>query len=302
MGSTLGLKFWGTRGLISSPRKNTAKYGGSTTCIQVLDDHLLLAIDSGFGIANWGELLMPRILQNHEQLEIHLFFTHFHWDHIQGLPFFHPIYFPGTKLVLYSPVAPEVMFSSLDILFDGSYSPFAGIKSMPSKIEFVQMKDAHTLGSLRIDYAPVDHGRNITTLAQSPCYAYRIDRQDGQSLAIITDHEARPSATNDSLIEFAKDVDILVHDGQYTEREYKNNHGWGHSTMDQARKNALQMGAKQLLITHHAPHRNDKQIDFHLQRLQKLHQGKKAMLLDFAKEGPDYLVEAADHSLRLKAS
>ena len=97
MDSSLKVKFWGTRGLISSPFTDTLEFGGNTTCIQVLyKDHLII-IDAGFGASLLGEALMPRILQKKEKLHVHLFFSHFHWDYVQGLPFFHPIYFPSSS-------------------------------------------------------------------------------------------------------------------------------------------------------------------------------------------------------------
>ena len=84
------LKFWGTRGLISSPSKDTAVYGGNTSCIQLEHKNQVVIIDTGFGACNLGEELMQRILNDGENLQIHIFYSHFHWDHIQGLPFFIP--------------------------------------------------------------------------------------------------------------------------------------------------------------------------------------------------------------------
>ena len=104
MDSSLKVKFWGTRGLISTPSIDTVEFGGNTSCIQILYDKRLIILDTGFGVSNLGEILMQRIIENKEPLEIFIFFTHFHWDHIQGLPFFHPIYFPSTTIHLYSPI------------------------------------------------------------------------------------------------------------------------------------------------------------------------------------------------------
>ena len=82
MVSSMKIKFWGTRGLISSPKKETAIYGGNTSCIQIVYKNHLILIDTGFGVTNFGEVLMDRILKKNEELTIHIFFTHYHWDHI----------------------------------------------------------------------------------------------------------------------------------------------------------------------------------------------------------------------------
>ena len=134
MGS-LRVKLWGTRGLISAPGQETAIYGGNTPCVQILHKNNLIIVDTGFGCCNLGEELMERIVVNREELNIHIIYTHFHWDHIQGLPFFMPIYFANTTLNIYSPVPKKVTHSNLDILFDGSYSPFDGLMAMPSEIK-----------------------------------------------------------------------------------------------------------------------------------------------------------------------
>ncbi len=289
MDTPFGIKFWGTRGQISSPRRETAKYGGSTTSMQVVGNDKLIAIDSGFGISNWGELLIEDILKHKKHLEIHILFTHFHWDHIQGLPFFHPIYFPQTKLYLHSPQPTDFMFDSLDILFDGSYSPFAGIKSMPSKIELVQMCDTLQLGSVSVDFQLLDHGHDQGS-KHSQCYAYRFTQKEHAArLTVATDHETSDSQVNRDFVDFAKGSDLLVHDGQYSRGEYQQHQGWGHSTPEHAVANAEAIGAKQLLITHHAPYRDDHEIDAKKKELRQQHRNLD-LQIDFAEEGKTYSI------------
>jgi len=287
MGS-LGVKFWGTRGLVSSPRPETAIFGGNTPSVQVLyRDHLVL-IDTGFGCANIGDELMARILQRRERLTIHIFYTHFHWDHVQGLPFFKPIYFDSTTLNIYAPCATEHTLQNLDILFDGSYSPFESLMTMQAKVNLHQLSGALELDGMRISYQAVDHG---ISLPHEDCYAYRIEAE-GESVTLITDHEARNSQKNKDLVDFAAGSDLLIHDGQYTAEEYLKRKGEGHSSVEQALDNARKTGAKLTLLTHHDPSRNDKD-------LQALHRAMmriprfRPVRFEFAREEIVYAVARA---------
>lgn len=249
------IKFWGTRGLISSPKKETAIYGGNTSCIQIVYKNHLILIDTGFGVTNFGEVLMDRILKKNEELTIHIFFTHYHWDHIQGLPFFHPIYFPSTTLNLYSPLSSDLAMENLDVLFDGSYSPFAGINSMPSTMIFHELNKSITIGDLKVDHTPLDHGWH-----EAPTFAYKFQNSE-ESIVIASDHEARKSDINDRFIEFAHDCSLLVHDGQFSEKQYLDKKGWGHSSVNQALDNALASKAQMTLLTHHLPDHSDSDLN-----------------------------------------
>lgn len=254
------IKFWGTRGLISSPKKETAKYGGNTTCMQIIHKNQIIIVDTGFGACNLGEELMPKILKG-DNLQIHIFYTHFHWDHIQGLSFFHPIYFETSTINIYSPLPVNVAHSNLDLLFDGSYSPFAGIDNMASAISFHQLNTPVLVGGMTVDSIPLDHGQHNDEGTESHCFALRFTDSDGAKIVIATDHEARPSKLNRDLIEFSKNADILVHDSQYTQEEYKTRIGWGHSTVNQAVENGKRAGVGKVLLTHHHPMRTDAQLD-----------------------------------------
>lgn len=264
------IKFWGTRGMISSPRPETAIFGGNTPCIQVLHKNHLIIVDTGFGATNLGDDLFDRIITNREELVIHIFYTHFHWDHIQGLPFFKPIYFNSTNLNIYSPFDSQAMLENLNVLFDGSYSPFESLMSMQAQINLHQLTGTIEIDGLKIEYQPVDHGSDPSNIVDNECFAFKFTNQEGDSVAIITDHEAKPSHLNKSLINFAKNCDILVHDAQYTEAEYIRHIGWGHSSVNQALSNALKIDAGLTVLTHHAPNRNDRD-------LQTLHRSLLAM-------------------------
>ena len=293
MGSPMRLKFWGTRGLISAPSTKTTIFGGNTTCIQIINNDNLILIDTGFGASQLGEKLMKRILKDKESLNIHIFYTHFHWDHVQGLPFFHPIYFESSNLHIYSPESPETMMESLDVLFDGSYSPFSGLTKMPSKIHFNQLHGPFCLDNLTVDFAPVDHGDS--DMAGHLTYAYKFtakaEDNTSESVVIVTDHEATQSPVNDKIIEFARGCDLLIHDGQYTYVEYKRKHNWGHSSMRQALHNAIRIAPARTLLTHHDPSHTDQML---MKQFQKLKAEKKFNALDFEFAREDHIYEVRE--------
>lgn len=280
---TLRIKFWGTRGIIPSPRDSTKEFGGNTSCIQILyKDHIII-VDTGHGVALLGEELQSR-LHNKENLKVHIFYTHFHWDHILGLPFFHPIYYPSASLNLYSPTPEKEIWENLDILFDGSYSPFSGIKNMPSKVLCKELKQTLQIDDLQIDFTPVEHFIHGNQRKDSHTYAYRFRTKD-HSLVIAVDHEAKKCAVNDALISFAKGADILVHDAQFTEEDALV--GWGHSTVKQALENAKKMEVGLTLLTHHDPERDDEDIRrIHLQFKKSKDFG--SLNFEFAREGVVY--------------
>ena len=278
----LSVKFWGTRGLIASPRRTTAAFGGNTPCIQIQYEDQLVVVDTGFGVTNLGDALLSRILAG-ERLHIHVLYTHFHWDHVQGLPFFKPIYFDQTTLSLHSPVPVETMLDNLNILFDGSYSPFESLMTMPAQINLERLVGPLTLGGLKVEYLPVDHA----SAAAGDTYAYKFTTPDGNAVCLITDHEAGPTPRNRALVSFAKGVDLLIHDGQYREDEYARHLGWGHSSINRALDNALKIGAPQTLLTHHAPWRDDDELKALRHTFANMGRYRK-LAFDFAREDVVY--------------
>ena len=253
--------------------------------MQILYKDNIIIVDTGFGCSNLGEELMQRILTKNENLNIHILYTHFHWDHIQGLPFFHPIYFPQATLNLYSPRPYETTMENLDILFDGSYSPFDGLLAMPSNVIVQRAKQNMLIDDLKVEFAPLDHG-------DTEAFAYKFTSPDGDSVCIATDHEARNSEINDHLVSFCQNCDILVHDATYNEAEYPKHYGWGHSTAKQALENAAKIKPSKLILTHHEPTRLDRDI-FNWHRRLTQYAKFRGIDFEFAREDFEYKISSS---------
>jgi phosphoribosyl 1,2-cyclic phosphodiesterase len=271
------LKFYGARGAIPICDAGFQKFGGNTTCFQITfpDINQIAIVDAGTGIRNLGRDLRA---MGHVQEQIVMAFTHFHWDHIQGFPFFTPAYDPKQKLTILT-LGEEQKVGDLREVFETQmqsvYFPVQ-LNHMGAEFRFVQIDKA------------TEHFRGMKNAATTitaqklnhpgGAYGFRIERQ-GKVLVICTDVE-HGDTVDPNVVALAKDADLLVHDAQYTAEELRNRRGWGHSTYDQAMQVAEMAGVKCLAMTHHDPDHDD---DF-LARMEKLCQERfKACVV--AKEG-----------------
>ncbi len=249
------VKFWGTRGSIPVPGKDTIIYGGNTTCIEItLESGRRIIIDAGTGIRSLGE----HLANIGEELNIVILITHIHWDHIIGFPFFTPIFNPSTKI--------EV---------DGIHTCMKGIKHIfdyrlgdgffPIKFNDLKAEISH-LDKLRHGPVAIDGAVIDTIPLQHPQggFGYRF-REGSKSLAFITDNELTEDAWKGSrpgnFVRFCRDVDLLIHDAQYSPQEIGARKGWGHSDYSSAVDLALESNAGKLLLFHHDPSRNDEQVE-----------------------------------------
>lgn len=239
--------FYGTRGSISAPHKDILKYGAHTPCVQITSGEKTLILDAGFGIGFLSDNL------KNKAGEFYILLSHFHWDHIQGLNYFGPIHHPKSTNHFYSPYSVQQMKDVMDIYFDGSYGPFDGWEDLNSEIKFHQLAKDVDINGFKISFKPLNH--------TDPCYAYKIF--DGKKTVVYaSDHEAIDNSVNKGFLEWAKGCDILIHDAMFTTEEYDpERKGWGHSTFDMACENAMKIGAKKLLLTHHEPVRADMELD-----------------------------------------
>ncbi len=266
MSTTTGkfrIKFWGTRGSIATPGPGSLRYGGNTACVEVRCGNELIIIDAGTGIRDLGTELLKET-----PISASLLFSHMHWDHIQGIPFFRPAYVSGNEFKLYGSKNwdKEVEY----VLRWQMRSP-----NFPVTFEKMNKVGAH------MEHFDIDTGtffqigdenpvtvRSVELRHTDKTFGFRID-YGGKSLVYATDTENLPEPDK-KLVELASNADVLIHDAQYTTQEYYGVNGnskkaWGHSTPEAAVAVAQAAGVKQLVLFHHDPYHDDAQIDRMLQ-------------------------------------
>lgn len=249
------VELWGTRGSIPSPGPETIRYGGNTSCVGVtLSDGSMLALDAGTGIRGLGNALAV------EPTRLHILLTHLHLDHIQGLVFFAPAFRAQTEIVIWGPSSPEASLRDrISRYISAPLSPVE-VRELPCDVSFRHCPQAEwEIGPARIRAASVAH--------RGPTLGYRID-DAGSSLAYIPDHEPALGADIDTLedewisgLGLAHNASLLIHDGQYTDDEYPDHLGWGHSSLSHTISFARRAGAERTLLFHHDPMHSDAQLD-----------------------------------------
>ena len=263
------VRFWGVRGSIASPGPRTVRYGGNTTCIEVRsDDGALIILDAGTGIFPLGQHLLKSL-----PVQAGVFMTHTHWDHIQGLPFFTPLYIPGNKLLIhgaYDIVSRRGIEQAMEVQLQYSFFP----------VREAEMK-------ANIDYRSVNAGEPIPLgdatvtplLLNHPVvnFGYRIDCK-GKSVFFTGDHEPWPNIYQPDDDEYAEyqgmidqqqaqldaalaGLDILIADSSYTASEYPTKLGWGHGTLEGSIAWGRRLGVRTLVCTHHEPERHDDALE-----------------------------------------
>jgi CheY-like chemotaxis protein/phosphoribosyl 1,2-cyclic phosphodiesterase len=253
------VRFWGTRGSCPVSGPNTLRHGGNTSCIEVRIGDLVLILDCGTGVRELGKLLTQEFKDR--PLEGHIFVGHTHWDHIQGFPFFTPLYNPRNTFNIYSVRAAH---GSLQTVFGGSmasdYFPIP-LTQMAGKLRFVEMAGPVDLGAARVSFCHLNH--------PGLCIGFRIEAQ-GRVVTYLGDRESYVKINGDSelsrrqdadLVAFAKGSDLLIAEAQYTEEEYPGRKGWGHSTFDDTVRCAMDAEAKRLAFFHHDPDHTDEMMD-----------------------------------------
>lgn len=291
------LKFWGVRGSIASPGEKTVRYGGNTTCIEIRsDNNELIILDGGTGIFPLAQSLLKEL-----PITAHIFNTHSHWDHIQGLPFFIPLFIPGNTIKLYGaydPIAGAGPEHIMQVQLQYSYFPVREAE-MKSNFEYVSLKLNETVEIGDATVTPVLLNHPVVNLG------YRIDCH-GKSIFFTGDHEPHFNiydaddedyaeyqrlieSQRQSIVDAIRGVDIIVADASYTPDEYLSKKGWGHGTFDSAIQLALDAGAKTLYCTHHEPTRDDDALE--LVFAQALARNSQATLnIRLAREGDEIIL------------
>lgn len=287
------LQFWGTRGSIPSPGPQTVRYGGNTPCIELrTSDGWLIVLDAGTGIRELGRSLLARASGG--PISADVFVTHAHWDHIQGIPFFAPIFQRGNHFTIWGA---RSMQTSIDRVVRDQMSPVVfpvSFEQVDAVIEFREMSEREECRGTGGDYTV----RAFSVRHPGGALGYRFaERHEGAgSLVYISDNELSPRANYDmppdwrrDLVSFVHGADVLVHDAMYTVEEYDHHRGWGHSTYGDAVALAVEARVKTLVLFHHKPERADDELD---RRVEECRAAARAV-------GSDLTVIAAAEGLTL---
>ncbi len=253
--SNLSIKLWGTRGSIPCPGPGTVKYGGNTTCFEITCGQRRIIIDAGTGIRLLGKKIM---LEEGNQLDADLFFTHTHMDHIQGLPFFAPLYNPESDVRLHAGHLDGITYDLQGII--GTMLMKDPVFPVPSSLiekacsfnDFECGKIFELAQGLTIRTAPLNHPNGAC--------GYRVEFQ-GKVIAICTDTEHFEGRLDENVLSLADGADLLIYDSAYTDEEYPSFKGWGHSTWQEAVKIARAASVKETLLFHHDPSHDDQKMD-----------------------------------------
>jgi phosphoribosyl 1,2-cyclic phosphodiesterase len=251
------MTFWGVRGSIPTPGPNTVQFGGNTSCVEVRANKAILIFDGGTGLRLLGKKLLKEM-----PITAHMFFSHVHWDHIQGFPFFEPAFVAGNVFHLYggnnvSRTLEETLAGQMDHPNFPVHLTAMGAKMVFRDLpegEAVEIDDG-TGGTARVTTASGNHPQGV--------FAFRLEHE-GKAVVYATDTEHYEGRIDEKLVQLARGAEVLVYDAQYTPEEYAGTagtggpkKGWGHSTFEEGAKIARAAGARRLVLFHHDPIQGD---------------------------------------------
>ena len=247
------VRAWGVRGSIPTPSPNVLQFGGNTPCVEVVfvnedGSEKRMILDAGTGIRNLG---LELTATKNKDKDFHIFLTHFHWDHVQGLPFFLPLYDKNATITFYSSRSPELL---KEILWGQMMTPYFPVRfdDIAASVNFVKISETPMrFGEAEMSCFCLTHPQGATGF--KIVYA-------GKTVVYATDHEHGEAAADLRLLNAARDADLLFYDSQYTPEEYPTRRGWGHGTWLEATKVAAEAQVKQLVLFHHDPSHDDVQM------------------------------------------
>ncbi len=246
------VKFWGVRGSTPTPQAENLRYGGNTSCVEVRFGDEIFIFDCGTGFRTLGQSLRNEFPQ--KPISAHVFVSHYHWDHIQGMPFFGPLYDDaGSQFIFHSSSRTRSLKRVMEEQMSTPYFP-VNLKEMKAKQEFHEI-EAGTVkfGDMTVKTAWLNHPQG--------CMGFRLETKDG-ILVYATDNEPGDPVFDKNVRKLAEGADVLIYDAQYLPEDYEaRRRGWGHSHWREAVKVVMESGAKELVLFHHDPEHDDKCID-----------------------------------------
>jgi phosphoribosyl 1,2-cyclic phosphodiesterase len=249
------VKFWGVRGSTPTPQAENMRYGGNTSCVEVRVGEQLYIFDCGTGFRVLGQQLRDEFGEKKLPLSAHVFISHFHWDHIQGIPFFRPLYDRADSQFLFH--CSSRTRSLKQVMDEQMASPYF-------PVNLSQMQAQQKFYDIDIGRLNLEDGVQIqTSWLNHPqgCMGFRMETKDGV-LVYATDNEPGDAAFDKSVRKLAEGADVLIYDAQYLPEEYAaEKHGWGHSHWREAVNVVMESGAKELVLFHHDPDHSDVVID-----------------------------------------
>ncbi|HXZ42688.1 MAG TPA: MBL fold metallo-hydrolase [Terriglobales bacterium] len=246
------IKFWGVRGSTPAPLPENMRYGGNTSCVEVRVGDNLYIFDCGTGFRILGRALGREF--NGRPVSGHVFVSHFHWDHIQGLPFFEPLYDnPENHFQFHCSSRTRSLKQVFEEQMASPYFP-VGLNEMQARRDFYDLKKTRLdLGDVSLRTMWLNHPQG--------CMGFRLESKDGV-MVYATDNEPGDATFDKNVRELAAGADVLIYDAQYLPEEYEaRRRGWGHSHWREAVNVAMQSGAKELILFHHDPDHDDACID-----------------------------------------
>jgi phosphoribosyl 1,2-cyclic phosphodiesterase len=248
----MSVRFWGVRGSIACPGPATARYGGNTSCLEIRCGDRLLVFDGGTGLRMLGKDLAA----GGGKVDLDLFFSHTHLDHIEGMPFFAPLHVAGNRVRLWAGhlLPHHGIKAVLDKMMSAPLFPVP-VEIFKATTEFHDFAAGATLKphpGIKLRTAPLNHPNGAT--------GYRVEFA-GKSIAYITDNEHQPGENDATLLKLMRHADIAIYDCTYDESEYTEHKGWGHSTWEEGVRLAAAAEVRQFVIFHHDPDHDDAHMD-----------------------------------------
>jgi len=261
--SGLTLRFWGVRGSIACPGPEYARYGGNTSCLELRYGGRLAIFDAGSGLRELGQRL-----KDESPLDSHIFLTHTHMDHIAGIPFFAPFFQKGNRFQVHAGhLAGE--HGLHDVICAFMKAPLFPVPPdiFGATIDYLNFKAGETLqveGGLTLKTAPLNHPNGAT--------GYRME-YGGKSICYITDTEHEPGKPDQRILELVEGADMMIYDSSFTDEEFGNFVGWGHSTWQEGVRLGEAAGVGQVVVFHHDPNHDDQFMDRVAQEAEALRPG-----------------------------